>query len=309
MAHAIGHFEEQFTYPLGRDGRFVIEHGGDGWRFFAALGEAIYVVSESSQHVQGVLGAALRQVIDPSGAVVSMLYLGDLKIAPEERGGMVLCRLVRALQQHYRGRLHAGFAVVMDGTAVTPMSYTGRLGIPQFTPADTVAILWLQTRGSSGVPSVPGSLPIDIHLCDENRGLSVFSKLAVGCYQLSSGQPKERSVMAPQWLTADDECAVGRVEDTLRAKRLRATTGEDMRSAHLSCFAYRRIADGLKLLLAALDLAAGHGYAMLFVSVSMADAATIQAGLGTRVRSLSTATIYGANFRINSPWNINTAEI
>ena len=57
----------------------------------------------------------------------------------------------------------------------------------------------------------------------------------------------------------------------MRAKRLFADDGSEMRSAHLSCFAYEDQGAGIGLLLVALRLAASRGFPDLFVSIPFPD--------------------------------------
>ncbi len=305
LAEAIGRFEEEFSYPLGDDGGFRIEHGGDGWRFFHALGEAAYIVATTRGGVQAVVGAALRRVVAPDGTTIPVLYLGDLKIAARARGGRLLLDLVRAISTRFSGRVSSAFCVVMDGTTSIPPHYTGRLGIPAFTPVGAVTIMWLRT--ASGEHASTGT--DGISSCGQDRGLAWFMDLAAGQYCLIDGTPGERSLMPPAWLCADDGSACGRLEDTLRAKRLRATTGEDMRSAHVSCFAYRTVAAGARLLQTAAARAAEAGYPMLFVAVAVSDVVAMSQLLGPRLRSSSPATVFGTGLPEPGRWNINTAEI
>ena len=115
--------------------------------------------------------------------------------------------------------------------------------------------------------------------------------------------------MAPQWLVSADGHACGRLEDTVRAKRLRLVSGGDMNSAHLSCFAYRTLDAGLRLLKAALSRAAQAGYPLLFVAVAPADAAGFCARVGAQLRSCAGATVFATAAKMPGQWIINTAEI
>ncbi len=299
LAVALARFEREFTYPLGPGRRFRIAHGGDAWRFFHALGEAAYALDrDAAGAVVGALGAALRRAVAPHGGERDVLYLGDLKVAGAARGGLVLIRLMRALRARFADRTQAAFAVVMDGTDLTPAAYTGRLGIPAFAPADTVAILWLRTGGAAAEPGGDGA-----------RGPACFAELAAGAWHLPHSRPEVRSLLPPRWLVAADGAACGRLEDTLRAKRLHAGDGEDMRSAHLSCLAWRDPAAGLRLLEAALAAAARAGYPLLFTAMAPAQAEALRAPLGARLRSLATATVFATGTDSPGRWLIDTAEI
>lgn len=305
LANALISFDQLFTYPLSEGRHFTIAHDGNNWQFFHALGEAAYAIAESHDHVLGVLGASLRHVVQPDGATIPLLYLGDLKIAVEARGGMTLIRLARVIQARFRERVHGAFSVVMAGTTITPTAYTGRLGIPSFLPVDTVSIFWLRTSTND---ETHASTSV-IHPVVSAVGLKRFDQLAAKQFRLPNSKPTVRSIMTPQWLLAEDGNACGRIEDTLRAKRVSTNTAENMRSAHLSCFSYRTLNDGFKILNKALALAATAGYPLLFVAVTSADTAAMHAALSHRIQSLSTATVFSTHQTLPGHWNINTAEI
>ena len=300
MAAALTCFELEFSYPLGDDARFRITHDGDGWRFFNALGEAAYAVAHDEARVLGVLGAALRRVVCPDGSTVPMLYLGDLKIAVTARGGRALLRLAGAVQQRFHACTRVAYAVVMDGTAVLPSAYSGRLCIPKFVAVSAFSVLWIRT-GATAVTTAT-TVATDV-------GQMCFTDLAAGRYHMPHGDPTQRSLLAPRWLMSADGRACGRLEDTMLAKRLCSTSGEDMHSAHFSCFAYRTLADGLRLLDSALALAAQAGYPMLFVGVDSMDAQRVSQHVSERLRSLAPATIFATGVPHGERWLISTADI
>jgi hypothetical protein len=305
LANALISFEQQFTYPLGEGRRFTIAHDGNNWEFFHALGEAAYAIAESHDQILGVLGASLRQVVQPDGVNLPLLYLGDLKIAVEARGGMILLRLARSIQERFRERAHGAFSVVMAGTSITPTTYTGRMGIPAFFPVDAVSILWLRTSKHDDAHSSTSAINSVCNIA----GLQRFGQLAAKQFRFPNSEPAVRSIMTPQWLLADDGSACGRIEDTMRAKRVTTNSIEDMRSAHLSCFSYRTLSDGLNVLNKALALVATAGYPLLFVAVAPADTAAMQSALSHRIQSVSTATVFSTYQTLPGHWNINTAEI
>ncbi len=300
MAAALTSFEQEFSYPLGDGARFRITHDGDGWRFFNALGEAAYVVAHDEARVLGVVGAALRRVVCPDGSTVSMLYLGDLKIASNARGGRTLLRLARAVQQHFPACTRVAYAVVMDGTAALPSAYSGRLGIPAFVAVGALSVMWIRT--GTTVMTTVAPVANDV-------GQACFADLATGRYYMPHGDPTQRSMLPPRWLMSPDGMACGRLEDTVCAKRLCSTSGEDMRSAHLSCFAYRTVDDGLRLLDSALALAAQAGYPMLFTAIEPLDTELLRQHLGERLRSLASATIFATGVPRGGRWLISTADI
>jgi hypothetical protein len=115
--------------------------------------------------------------------------------------------------------------------------------------------------------------------------------------------------MEPLWLMEPGGRACGRLEDTHRAKRLIADDGQELRSAHLSCFAYNDVRAGVELLRLALRHAARRGLPALFVAVAPADAEDICRPLGETGPVLAPATIFGTGLPAGPAWTINTAEI
>src|SRR6185503_13365627 len=117
LAQALAEFEAPFTYPLGPDKFFRITHGADYTLFFRAQGEGACFIAEHQDQVVGSLGTVVRRLWMPGGVERRVAYLGDLKIAPGARGGVVLARLARAAQAWLRPKVDAGFGVVMGGTS------------------------------------------------------------------------------------------------------------------------------------------------------------------------------------------------
>jgi hypothetical protein len=302
LAQALAAFEAQFTYPLGPRRFFRISHGDDYPRFYRAMGEAACFVAERAGHVLGTIGAALRRLRRPDGQERPVLYLGDLKIIPAARGGRTLPRLAQAVQRWVGKRTAAAFGVVMDGTPVTPLRYTGRLGLPAFQELGKILVLRLPTNG----------LPTETDGClatSAEQGTDCYLRLSTGQYVCLGGDPAERSETEPLWLREPGGRACGRLEDTYRAKRLIADDGTEMRSAHLSCFAFADVDAGAELVRAAIRLAGSRGFPALFVAVAAVDAAAFCQALGQPEVVTAPATVYGAGLEPADSWNINTAEI
>lgn len=302
LADALARFEESFRYPLGEGRTFRISHGADYSRFFRAMGEGICFVEERQGEVFGSMGVALRTLALPGGEERLAVYLGDLKVASSVRGGRTLLRLARAAMQWVGDRTDAGYAVVMDGTDAIPGRYTGRLGIPQFSELGKVMVLRLPTSEVED-PDDP------VWLTSRERGTTCFSRLAAGGYACLGGDPELRSQTDPTWLMDPDDRACARLEDTLRAKRLFADDGSEMRSAHLSCFAYEDQGAGIGLLLVALRLAASRGFPDLFVSIPFPDVEGFTEALAGMEVVLAPATVFGTGLEPASLWNVNVTEI
>lgn len=294
-AAALAALEERFSYPLGPGRTFRISHGDDYARFFRAQGDATVFVAERDGRALGCLAVARRDLVLPGGQQRPVAYLADLKIAPEARGGFVLWRLMTAAEDLVYD-IGAAFGVVMEGTAVTPADYTGRLGIPAFAALGRVAVLRL--------PAAPLPHPPVWH----EGGDALFRRLSRGRYAAVGGLPHLRSEMSSSWLVSPAGDACGLLEDTRRAKRLYADDGAELLSAHLSHFAAATPGAGARLLRAARAEAHRRGLPALFVAVPEADAPALCETLQLPDLVTAPAIVYGAALAAGE-WNLNTAEI
>ena len=301
LAGALERFERQFTYPLGPGRSFRISHGDDYVRFFRAMGEARCFVAEREQRVLGVLGAALRPLLFPGGERRAVLYLGDLKVDPAVQGGRMVLRLATAVKTWLHERTELAFGVVMDGTKATPAQYTGRLGLPGFASLGKIVVVRLRAR--------PPYKRGDAWRATEWDGEQCHERLVSHGFACPVGATW-RSEMARYWLVDPAGAACGCLEDTLQSKRLYdAVDGSEIRSAHLSCFAYGSPESGVRLLDAALAGAAQNGFHCLFVAVPAGDATDFVTRFGEKVDVVAPATVFGTGFAPGRPWNINTSEI
>ena len=302
LADALGRFEEQFHYPLGEDRFFRITHGEDYPRFFRAMGSGVCFVAESEGEVIGVMGAAIRRLALPGGAERSVVYLGDVKVSPGTRGGRTLLRLAQAAMKWVGAQTDAAYSVVMDGTAALPTRYTGRLGIPAFSELGKIMVMRL--------PASEVEVQDDHDwLTTEEHGSACFAERAAEGYACLGGDPTERSSTDVTWLMDPDQRACGRLEDTLLAKRLFTNDGSEMRSAHLSSFAYEDPQVGLALLQVALRFAASRGFTKLFTAVPAPDVPAWKEQLKDMEVVLAPATIFGTGLDPSSSWYVNCTEI
>lgn len=288
MELALAEFERQFWYPLGPDSRFCISHCGEYGLFFRAMGEAACFVAERDGQVLGVLGTAVRRLIQPGGVTRKVGYIGDLKIAPGARGGLVLARLARAAFEWLSMRVDAAVGIAMDGTPMIPTSYTGRAGVPPFERVGQVTILSLPATASA--PELSGTF---------EAAAGAFERFSRGRYALPAENASLRSEMAPIALVNSGACGV--LEDTRKAKRLFTDRGVELKSAHLSTFAYDDAGCARELLWAALAEAQRLGFEAVFVAADVELAVGLQA-------QVATATIFAANLGPGD-WIVNTAEI
>ncbi|MGL4420331.1 MAG: GNAT family N-acetyltransferase, partial [Gemmataceae bacterium] len=273
LADALEQFEWPFQYPLGPGRWFRIAHGRDYPRFFRAMGEGVCFVAIEDGKVLGVIGAALRPLAGPDGTERSALYIGDLKIAEAARGGRVLWRLAQAVQQWAGSRVSAAYAVVMDGTRMTPETTTGRLGLPHFVAVGQLVLLRI-TAGPGFLPRADAGFPSITAEC----GLNAYRRLSQvqGRYAPLGGDSRERSILEPVWWMTESGSASGCVEDTRRAKRLMTDAGSEMLSAHVSSFAYADASSAAEFLQGAFHATLARGLPALFVAVPAPDAAAIR---------------------------------
>lgn len=309
LAAELEKFERAFTYPLGADRRFFISHGADYSRFYRAIdgqSGAVIVVRHREGRVLGTLGLARRPLRFPDGQIRHVAYLGDLKIAPGLERGRVLMHLATIAQEYWAALQDAkiGYGIVMDGTTSLPPQYTGRLGLPPFRKLEQLAILRLPIETGVGIDPAYG--------CDTPIADKRFACLSTGAFAALGGEPAERSEFSPVPLASPDDTACGLLEDTMRAKRLFALDGREIRSAHLAQFAYRDPEAGVRLLRQAVArCAASHGAPALFVALPRRDLPDFQARLaGVPGVVVAGATVYGTGFdTIGEPWHIATSEI
>lgn len=303
MGRALTEFERQFTYPLGPGRTFSISHGDDYPRFFRAMGEAACLVLEEQGKVLGSLGIAVRRILLPEGRLHKVAYFGDLKIDPRARKSFLFLQLAWAADKWLHDKASTGFGVVMDGTSATPDAYTGRFGIPAARVLGKT-IVWQLPCGAAGWHSDFDALhatPEQVQEC--------YTRLSRRRYACPGADPRERSEMAPVGLIDPDGLACGLVEDTRRCKRLLADDGAELRSGHLSFFAWQTPAAGAALVRAAMGCANRAGHPALFVAVAPVDVPALEAALGPMEKIVAPATIFGHGLDDDITWNINTAEI
>ncbi|HWB73372.1 MAG TPA: GNAT family N-acetyltransferase [Nannocystaceae bacterium] len=288
LAAALGAFERQFRYPLGPGRWFRIDHGDDYPRFFRAIGDAACFVARDGDEVLGTLGTARARLRAPDGSLHDVLYVGDLKVDPAARGGRALFELVRAARAWAEPWARAAFAVVMDGTAVTPGRYTGRLGIPRFEPLAQIVVL--------RIPARPGS-----------RSSSTTVASPRPAFALALADPGARSLVAPRIVATRG--ASGRLDDTRCGKRLFADDDTELVSAHLGELAYDDVDSASELVRHACAVAAAEGFAALFVAFPPAAAHAVCDRLGDGAIVRAPATIWGTGLPHDCDWLVDTAAI
>jgi len=295
-------FESQFEYPLGAEASFRILHGADYSLFFRSIGRATCFVAETEGRLTGVLTTVARPLWLPSGDEQTIIYVCDLKVAPFARGGRTLFRLIRMAQACPSTPSFLVFGIVMDGTSTVPTRYTGRAGIPLFGSISAVTILRFSSVATTGTTP-------PVCAVSRQEVLDCFRRLSKGRYATPCGQPEARSQHPPAWLMLPDGTACGLLEDTLKAKRLVRPDGTEIISAHLSCFAFRTVDSGVRLIESALVLCRERGLPAMFVAVTRENAVKILDSFDHSGITVASATLYGNGLKPGVAWNINTSEI
>lgn len=303
MQARLAAFERKFDYPLGADRRFVISHGEDYPRFFRTMGDGTCLVAADEAGIVGTLATVTRRLLTPAGQTREATYLADLKIAPAVRGGFVLKRL--ALAALAINRTAAGYSVVMRGTKAVPEAYTNRIGIPAFRLLGTIDVLRIPVAPEIAV----ASSPVEEHPLAETD--DVFFQLSQGAYAALGDWTtrSERGSFPPVGLLSKDRRACGVVEDTLNSKRLFLCGGGELRSAHLSNFAFADVASGAALIRAALLVVCKRDLPAMFAAVPAGRTRDLLEALQIEGTTCAPADIYGTGLNAGLPWNINTSEI
>ncbi|MDG2223403.1 MAG: hypothetical protein P8L85_18620 [Rubripirellula sp.] len=305
---ALEAFESEFRYPLGTDSWFRISHGDDYTRFFRAIGDARCFIATNGSQVIGTITSTICRLRQPGGEFRRGGYLSDLKVATPS-SGITLLRLLRAATDWTLTSPTPGFCVVMDGTAKSPVSYTGRLAVPKFVELAKVAILRIPVDRLAGVPNNQPQLKINA--CKTEEARQRYQHLTADCFATDGGQSSTRSLMPPIGLIASDGSVCGILEDTRRCKRLFRSDGTEMVSAHLSCFGFRSCESAAAMILAALRHCSSLEIPALFVCVQPEDVHPILKSsqlVGAQTVEAS-ATVFGHSLNRPGKWSINTAEI
>lgn len=303
---ALETFESEFRYPLGVDSWFRISHGDDYTRFFRAIGNAHCFIATNGSDVVGTITSTICRVRQPGGEFYRGGYISDLKVA-HSTSGRTLLQLLHAAADWTAPT--PSFCIVMDGTAKSPVNYSGRLGVPEFVELAKLVILRIPAELLARIPIEQPR--IEINSCSRENAMQLYERLTVDCFATDGGQSSIRSLMTPIGLIASDGTACGVLEDTRRCKRLFRDDGAEMVSAHLACFGFRSIESAAAMVLAALRRCSSLGIPALFVCVRPEDVRPILqcSQLNNAQTVEASATVYGCSFEAPGKWSINTAEI
>lgn len=301
LAKALHEFESRFHYPLGEGRWFSISHGEDYTRFFRAIGQARCFVAERAGDILGVVSVSRCQLRQPDGRVIEAAYFSDLKVAELGDGRTLLKLLRESVAWARRTPTTPGFSIVMDGTARDPTSYTGRLGIPRYVELAKLMILRIPCDAIVAAGDAVQASPAEVR--------KQFASLTAGSYATGGGDSETRSQIGAHGLMLADGGSCGIIEDTRRCKLLFRDDGDEMISAHLSCFGYRNPAGAVSLISSALAWCRQQELPALFVALPQNDSEQIVTQLPEQALVQAPATVYGFGLDTGIDWSVNTSEI
>ncbi len=267
-----------------------------------AIGDARCFVAMQDSTVVGTVTSTICRLRQPGGQFDRAGYISDLKVA-ESAAGRTLLRLLRAATDWTLTEPTPAFCVVMDGTAKSPASYTGRLGIPRFEELAKLMILRIPSSALGGEANG------NISTGNVASARALYGQLTADRFATDGGDSSIRSRMDPIGLIESRAKACGVLEDTRRGKFLFHSDGSEMVSAHLSCFGYRSAEDAASMIRST----AGHcnrlGIPALFLCVPAREVEAILRHLPGQEIVKAPATVFGYAFSGSGKWSINTAEI
>ena len=302
MAARLERFEQRFTYPLGDDMRFSLEHGPDYGLFYRALGDALHLVALDDDDIAGTVSIALRSLVR-NRTQQCVWYIGDLKVAERWRTGEPLRRLAIAGLGAAAPRCASAFGVMMDGAVKRPDTLGRRTTMPLFAKCGELH-LWSIPSGSA--TAAAGDLP---SISAENGQARYFHLMDAQTVVVRGGDAGLKSRFPVAWLSTPSAGAVGRLEDTELAKRLVRDDGAPIRLAHLGDFAFADLNSAAALLHAAVAMAAERGFGALMVSMPPSKSRLLDQFLRDRGATLATATIFGLRTAHDGEWHVNSSEI
>lgn len=299
-------FEQQFWYPLGASREFRIEHPTRYADFFSSMGEVHCFVALREEEVVGILSSVIRTLVSPSGKNFRVAYVADVKITRELQGSTLLYRLARTAILWLRPQICSAYSVVMDGTAVTPKQYTGRVGVPQFSWSGRVHLLSFSTETEFPWVSEVEEIPLEL---DSQSSEVELGRITTDRSTWVSLYPLYRAQETPVWLVDQQNGARALLEDTRRAKKLYDRQNFEYRYAHLtypSCTEPEHI---VRLLPHACARSQSLGFSHVFVTVPDEHLPTVQSKLENLSHETYAASIYGVSLNDDFPYLINSSEI
>lgn len=304
-------FEKSFSYQLSKHRHFYIDHSPDYSAFYRAMGDANIIIIEKNQKVIAVISAVVRE-IEINNQLEKIAYIGDLKIQEEYRRGPVLFRLFQKLQCILKD-LKYGYAVVVEGTEVTPEHYTGRLGIPVFSETNKIQVLRfnLQDSRADSCIEMPEIFEMP-KFCDFESGFEIYQEI-LGNHpmMIAKAKPEIRSSIAPQWMHLEslEGRACGMLDDTRKAERWYGLeNSKELRYANIGYFVYQDPKAALSLIKSFMHAAKNTGYDGLSIALTEAQFLELSPYLQHLDHEKQMATLYATHGHFKN-LAINASEI
>lgn len=269
------------------------------------MGDAYCFVALREEEVVGILSSVIRTLQSPNGKTTQVAYVADVKITRELQGSTLLYRLARTAILWLRPQISSAYSVVMDGTAVTPKQYTGRVGVPQFSWAGRVHLLSFSTGTNFSWAS-----EVSEHSLDPGSGSSIEPRrILADVPGWVSINPLLRAHDVPVWLVDQPTKACALLEDTRRAKKLYDRQQSEYRYAHLTYPSYTKPEDILQLIPYACSRSQSLGFSHMFLTVPDIHLAAIRNRLENIEHNAYSASIYGVSLSEDFPFLVNSSEI
>jgi len=303
LAAALRKFELQFRYPLGDTTHFHISHGADYSAFYRSMGSQFSLFIAMEEQVCGVIAVVLRTLRRPDGKQQITAYVGDLKVAPQYQGSGLSAQLMRAALYWAKPRCDTGFAVVMEGTAITPDRYSKIYSLPDFTMTNRQIIVGLPVFKNQTLRQTKA-----IH-ADQDSVLKLHQRLCQNAYSLVAETKKQDPEQDEIPLISPCQTACGILKNTRLTKQLINPKHKPMTIEHLSYLAYQTPSAVLPFVHQASTLAAKRGADFLFFSLPRQHTHELLNSIRELKPILAPATIYSHGLEHGSPWFINSAEV
>jgi len=299
-------FECQFWYPMGESREFRIEHPSLYTDFFSSMGDAYCFVALREEEVVGVLSSVIRTLVAPNGKTSQVAYVADVKITKDLQGSTLLYRLARTAILWLRPQITSAYSVVMDGTAVTPKQYTGRVGVPQFSWVGRVHLLSFST--TTNFPWMSRITEHPLNVSSAESGIEP-RRTSTAVPTWASMNPLLRAQEGPVWLVDQQTNACALLEDTRRAKKLYDRQHAEYRYAHLTYLSYADPEHIVRLIPHACTRSHSSGFTHLFVTVPDTHLAAVQSHLEDIEHNAFSASIYGVSLSEDFPFLVHSSEI
>lgn len=301
LTQKLSKFEKEFTYPLGQDQSFRIDHGEDYGAFYRSIGDECIFYLEKENRVIGVISTTIKSIKLASGKVTSVGYIGDIKLTPSYQKTIAALYLFKSIKPFLEQQAQIAYGLVMDGTKTLPSQYTGKASIPNFTPISKQYILRFNTNCTITCQSS--------EITESTQAWKIYTNfLSKTPHDNEISQYQYRSSIEPQWMTIENT-AIGMLENTRKSKRLYLVENdEEIKSTHLSYFAFNSKASAKNLIINALKKSKELGFPGMFISFNEKNYKRLQPYLEDMDFTLSTATVYATDEKLKN-YNINSSEI